>query len=113
MVRAAAKNYNDVTVITSPNQYSNLINELNENKSERVKVANEDETVTIEDVTDDESENEGDQVNNRVKKDTVDSKVEMKKKNKPKDNNEDDIETGNIKYKDTDLNKLMKPMMKL
>ena len=32
MVRAAAKNYNDVTVITSPNQYSNLIHELNENK---------------------------------------------------------------------------------
>ena len=32
MVRAAAKNYNDVTVITSPKQYSNLIDELNENK---------------------------------------------------------------------------------
>ena len=32
MVRAAAKNYNDVTVITSPKQYSKLINELNENK---------------------------------------------------------------------------------
>ena len=29
MVRAAAKNYNDVTVITSPQQYDNLINELN------------------------------------------------------------------------------------
>ena len=28
MVRAAAKNYNDVVVITSPNQYSELINEL-------------------------------------------------------------------------------------
>ena len=28
LVRAAAKNYNDVTVITSPNQYSELINEL-------------------------------------------------------------------------------------
>ncbi len=32
MVRAAAKNYNDVTVITSPNQYSELINQLNINK---------------------------------------------------------------------------------
>ena len=31
MVRAAAKNYNDVTVITSPDQYSELINELNNN----------------------------------------------------------------------------------
>ncbi len=29
MVRAAAKNYNDVTVITSPQQYKNLIKELN------------------------------------------------------------------------------------
>ena len=29
MVRAAAKNYNDVTVITSTNQYNELINELN------------------------------------------------------------------------------------
>ena len=29
MVRAAAKNYNDVTVITSTNQYKKLINELN------------------------------------------------------------------------------------
>ena len=29
MVRAAAKNYNDVTVITSPNQYEELIEELN------------------------------------------------------------------------------------
>ena len=28
MVRAAAKNYNDVTVITSPDQYLDLINEL-------------------------------------------------------------------------------------
>ena len=32
MVRAAAKNYNDVTVITSKNQYTELINELNSNK---------------------------------------------------------------------------------
>ena len=32
MVRAAAKNYNDVVVITSPNNYSDLINELNKNK---------------------------------------------------------------------------------
>ncbi len=32
LVRAAAKNYNDVTVITSPNQYSELINQLNINK---------------------------------------------------------------------------------
>ena len=32
MVRAAAKNYNDVTVITSPNQYEKLINEINSNK---------------------------------------------------------------------------------
>ena len=31
MVRAAAKNYNDVTVITSTNQYSELINELRKN----------------------------------------------------------------------------------
>ena len=31
MVRAAAKNYNDVVVITSPNQYSELINELKNN----------------------------------------------------------------------------------
>ena len=29
MVRAAAKNYNDVTVITSPKQYEKLINEIN------------------------------------------------------------------------------------
>ncbi len=33
MVRAAAKNFNDVTVITSPEQYANLIEELNSNKS--------------------------------------------------------------------------------
>ena len=32
MVRAAAKNYNDVTVITSSNQYETLINELENNK---------------------------------------------------------------------------------
>ncbi len=32
MVRAAAKNYNDVTVITSTDQYDELINELNKNK---------------------------------------------------------------------------------
>jgi phosphoribosylaminoimidazolecarboxamide formyltransferase/IMP cyclohydrolase len=32
MVRAAAKNFNDVTVITSPNQYSELINQLKFNK---------------------------------------------------------------------------------
>jgi phosphoribosylaminoimidazolecarboxamide formyltransferase/IMP cyclohydrolase len=32
MVRAAAKNYNDVTVITSSDQYSELINELEKNK---------------------------------------------------------------------------------
>ena len=32
MVRAAAKNYNDVTVITYPDQYDNLIKELNINK---------------------------------------------------------------------------------
>ena len=32
MVRAAAKNYNDVTVITSPDQYSELINEIKMNK---------------------------------------------------------------------------------
>ncbi len=33
MVRAAAKNYNDITVITSPEQYNDLIEELNKNKS--------------------------------------------------------------------------------
>ena len=32
MVRAAAKNYNDVTVITSSDQYGELIKELNEHK---------------------------------------------------------------------------------
>ena len=32
MVRGAAKNYNDVTVITNPNQYDDLIKELNINK---------------------------------------------------------------------------------
>ena len=32
MVRAAAKNYNDVTVITSFNQYDELIHEINTNK---------------------------------------------------------------------------------
>ena len=32
MVRAAAKNYKDVTVITSSSQYKNLIDELNDNK---------------------------------------------------------------------------------
>ena len=33
MVRAAAKNYSDVTVITNPKQYEELIEELNSNKS--------------------------------------------------------------------------------
>ena len=32
MVRSAAKNYNDVTVITDPIQYENLIKELNKNR---------------------------------------------------------------------------------
>jgi len=32
MVRAAAKNYGDVAVITNPKQYDDLINELNSNK---------------------------------------------------------------------------------
>ena len=32
MVRAAAKNYNDVTVITSNSQYGELINEMNRYK---------------------------------------------------------------------------------
>ena len=32
MVRAAAKNYNDVTVITSIDQYDELLNQLNKNK---------------------------------------------------------------------------------
>ena len=31
MVRAAAKNYNDVTTLTSLDQYANLINQLNKN----------------------------------------------------------------------------------
>ena len=34
MVRAAAKNYNDVTVITSSNQYVELINEITKNNGE-------------------------------------------------------------------------------
>ena len=33
MVRAAAKNYNDITVITRPEQYKELVEELNSNKS--------------------------------------------------------------------------------
>src|SRR6056300_821530 len=33
MVRAAAKNYNDVTVITSPSQYEELINQLDKNNA--------------------------------------------------------------------------------
>tara|TARA_B100000029_G_scaffold183864_1_gene181410 strand:+ start:256 stop:1296 length:1041 start_codon:yes stop_codon:yes gene_type:complete len=32
LARAAAKNYKDVTVITNPDQYNNLINELNKNE---------------------------------------------------------------------------------
>ena len=32
LVRAAAKNYNDVVVISNPNQYQNLIEEINKNK---------------------------------------------------------------------------------
>ena len=32
MVRAAAKNYNDVTVITSCEQYDELISEIKKNK---------------------------------------------------------------------------------
>ena len=32
LARAAAKNYKDVTVITNPDQYNNLINEINKNK---------------------------------------------------------------------------------
>ncbi len=32
MIRAAAKNYEDVTVVTSPDQYQSLINELNKNR---------------------------------------------------------------------------------
>ena len=31
MVRAAAKNYNDVTILTSPHQYLSFINQLNQN----------------------------------------------------------------------------------
>ena len=31
MVRSAAKNYNDVTVITSPSQYDELIDQLEKN----------------------------------------------------------------------------------
>ncbi len=34
MVRAAAKNYSDVTVITNCNQYEELVNELNSNKGQ-------------------------------------------------------------------------------
>jgi len=37
MVRAAAKNYNDVTVITNPDQYDDLIKELNVNKGKTTK----------------------------------------------------------------------------
>ena len=37
MVRAAAKNYNDVTVITDPNQYDDLIKELNNYKGKTSK----------------------------------------------------------------------------
>jgi len=37
MVRAAAKNYNDVTVITDPDQYDDLIKELNINKGKTTK----------------------------------------------------------------------------
>ena len=37
MVRAAAKNYNDVTVITNPNQYDNLIKELKVNNGKTTK----------------------------------------------------------------------------
>ena len=33
MVRAAAKNYNDVTVITSLNQYDQLIEEIEKTKA--------------------------------------------------------------------------------
>ncbi len=33
MVRAAAKNYNDITVVTKPEQYKELMKELNANKS--------------------------------------------------------------------------------
>ena len=37
MVRAAAKNYNDVTVITAPDQYDNLIKELKVNNGKTTK----------------------------------------------------------------------------
>jgi len=37
MVRAAAKNYNDVTVITNPDQYDNLIKELKVNNGKTTK----------------------------------------------------------------------------
>ena len=37
MVRAAAKNYNDVTVITSIDQYNELINQLNQNNGSTSK----------------------------------------------------------------------------
>ena len=37
MVRAAAKNYNDVTVITSSFQYAELINELKNLKDQHLK----------------------------------------------------------------------------
>ena len=39
MVRAAAKNYKDVTVITSSNQYSELINEIEKNKGSTYKIS--------------------------------------------------------------------------
>merc|ERR1711991_332081 len=37
MVRAAAKNYNDITVITSIDQYNELINQLNQNNGSTSK----------------------------------------------------------------------------
>ena len=37
MVRAAAKNYNDVTVITSQDQYEELINEMKKIKGQPLK----------------------------------------------------------------------------
>ena len=43
MVRAAAKNYNDVTVITSPKQYEKLINELNRLQDENEDLASQNE----------------------------------------------------------------------
>jgi phosphoribosylaminoimidazolecarboxamide formyltransferase/IMP cyclohydrolase len=36
MVRSAAKNYQDVTVITSSNQYEELIEELKKNKGSHI-----------------------------------------------------------------------------